>query len=476
MAQYDADSPDNQTLNITVTPPAGGQSVQYTSFISYDYISDFLSPSDSGSFTLNTGELTRQDTQTLVLGAKVAVTLNGVTQSIGYIDDLHYSGSRKSGSLLEIRFRDWLARAVDAELDPNGVRYKDGMTLDQLITQTFAPFGIQAFVNDNYANRDAIRGRTYGVKSSQRKRKPINDPIYKLQALKPYDAEGVFTFASRVSQLMGLWIWPAVDGKTLIVSTPEFDQDPSYQIHLRLDASDVHNNVIDWDVTKSRKQQPWFIVSRGFGGGGATPKTSIQTYIINPYVQTTLDPAKYFGAQKCNPGPPKNTQQQPDLLTQAVQQFLLTGNSENSSAILRVPNPTPTQATALAQQYPTSQAIIPPFDIDQFSDLSFIPIQEPFPAPMFSRATEAHNQAQVNAHLQKQLSLHTRKLLTASYTIEGHQLNGQPIAIDTIVDVDDDISNLHLQLWVKGRRFHKAAGSTGTTTTLECCLPNTLVF
>jgi prophage tail gpP-like protein len=473
MAQYDADSPDNQTLNITVTPPGGGAAVQYTSFISYDYISDFLSPSDSGSFTLNTGELSRQDLQTLVLGASVQVTLNGVTQSNGNIDDLHYSGSRKSGSLLEIRFRDWLARAVDAELDPQGVRYKPGMTLDQLMTRTFAPFGIRALVNDNYANRDAIRGRTYGVKSSKRN-KPLKS--YVLHELKPYDSEGAFTFASRVSQRFGLWIWPAVDGGTLVVSKPDFDQDPSYQIHLRLDQSDVHNNVIDWDVTKSRKQQPWFIVARGFGGGGASAKSTIEAYIINPYVQTTLDPAKYFGAQQANPGPPQNTQQQPDLLTQAVQNFLLTGNSENTAAILRVPLAQPSQAPALANQYPSSQAIIPPFDIDQYSDLSFIPIQEPFPAPMFARDTESHDQSQVAAYLQRQLSLHTRKLLTASYTIEGHQLNGQPIAIDTIVDVNDDISNLHLQLWVKGRRFHKAAGSTGTTTTLECLLPGTLQF
>lgn len=417
MAGYDVDPPDNQALTIKVTTPGGGTIVQYNNFYSYDYVSHFLSPSDTGTFTLDTAELSTADVQALSLGARLEVSLNDVVQSIGNIDDLHYHGSRQGGSLLEVRFRDWLARAVDAELDPQGVRYMDANTFDQLLTATFAPFGVKAFVNDNAANRNAIRGRKYGVKSSKRSGKPLKS--YVLHELKPYDNEGAFAFASRVSQRFGLWLWPAVDGQTLVVSSPEFNQDASYTIQHKLDSSSIHNNVLDWAVTKSRREQPWFIVARGFGGGGADPKTSMQSIIINPYIQTTLNPASF---------------------------------------------------------YPNTRAVIPPFDVDQYSDLSFIPIDDPSAAPQFLRDTESHNAGQLASFLLRELSLRTRKLLTASYTIEGHALNGQPIALDTIIDVDDDVTNLHLQLWIIGRRFHKAAGSSGTTTTIECILPGTLVF
>ena len=418
---YDTDPAEYSSVAIRLPYSVrGGTELRH--FLSYEFTSDFLSPSDSWSFTVDTDELSDQDRAALVIAARVEVSVGDVVQSIGYIDDLRYHGSRSGGSLLEVSGRDWLARAVDNQLDPTLVRFTDAQTLDYLLTTVFAPYGVSVLEDNNLANRNLVRGRVYGDKRSK-KGKPLKR--YQLHALKPYDNEGVFAFASRVSQRFGLWLWPSVDGSTLIAGKPDYEQDTSYALRHKRDSSDQHNNVLDWDVTLSRKDQPAFIVARGFGGGGADAKTSTGGLIINPNIIA------------------------------------------DSTATGRSP----------IDLYPTLTAVTnAPDSVQYYGDTKFLPIFDPNAGPCFLRDTESHDKDQLFAFMHRELSLRQRKVLTARYTIPGHRLNGQPVALDTLIDVDDDFTGIHQPLWVIGRRFHKAAGSSGTTTQIEAILPGAIVF
>jgi prophage tail gpP-like protein len=52
-----------------------------------------------------------------------------------------------------------------------------------------------------------------------------------------------------------------------------------------------------------------------------------------------------------------------------------------------------------------------------------------------------------------------------STTVYGHTQDGHPFAVDTLIDVDDDVLGLHEPMWVMERTYTKSR-SAGTTTTL----------
>jgi hypothetical protein len=104
------------------------------------------------------------------------------------------------------------------------------------------------------------------------------------------------------------------------------------------------------------------------------------------------------------------------------------------------------------------------------------PIPEAFIRALYLKDTESHTLAELQAYARRQLALHMRKSLSAHYTIEGHKLGGQPVAIDTIADVDDDLGGVKIPLWILDRRFSKRAGEEGTKTVIEGIRPGTLQF
>jgi prophage tail gpP-like protein len=239
--------------------------------------------------------------------------------------------------------------------------------------------------------------------------KPLNS--FLVHELKPYQQESVFKFASRTCQRNGLWLWAGQDGETVIVGKPDFTQAARYQLrNLRSDPR--QNNVIDADVTISGKDQPSCILACGFGGGGEFAKSTLRSGIINPIVNADL--------------------------------------------------------SAVTAAYPSVRFATIPFtvDIDQAFD-------DPSPRPLFLYDSESHTQAELDKFVLREMSLLLRKSLSAHYTIEGHQLGGVNLAVDTIVDVWDERSNLQTTLWVIGRSFTKRRNE-GTRSTLECIRPGSL--
>ena len=218
--------------------------------------------------------------------------------------------------------------------------------------------------------------------------------------------------------------WPAADGQTLVVSKPDFDQDPRYGLVHRTDAGGTgQNNVLDGDVVVSRRDQPTIIFASGNGGGGEFAKQTLKGGIINPLITN--------GA---------------DLYAPILQAY-----------------PT-VNFTTLAQGIS-----IPPVN-------NWIPFVDPNARPLYLKDPESHTQEQLGNYLRRELALRMQKALTAHYTIEGHKLNGQPVCVDTIISVEDDVSGLHMPLWISERHFTKAAGDTGTKTRITGILPGTLQF
>jgi prophage tail gpP-like protein len=440
---YDNDRPELGSIAIRVYPPIGSGgfaaaasttaapsasinvaigafsslAVEYSRFLSYEYDQHYLTPCDQWHFSLPVGELADSDRSALVPGAKVEVLIDGNVQSIGYIDDVQVTGARSSGSIMLVTGRDWMSPAVDSQVDPTA-RFSDGQTLDQLLQTVFAPFGMQVLETSAIADTNAITGRIFGSPTTK-KGKALKS--YVLHQIKPYQMEGAYAFASRVAQRFGLWLRPAVDGKTIVCAVPDFDQASRYQLLLKTDGSQS-NNVLDWHVTKSRADQPSILFASGFGGGGDFARSTLRGAILNPLIALA----------------------DPNVVTELLAAY---------PGIICASPPTP--------------AIV--------SGVSALML-EPFARPQYLYDSESKDPAQLRTYLQRELSLRMRKSLTAKYAIVGHKLGGQPIAVNTMVDVDDDVSNLHGPMWIQSRKFSKESPTSGTTTTLEAIRPGTLLL
>ena len=413
-----SDNPEDDSLTITVSATTSSQGASgptsvvkaYRRFLAYHFAQDFLTPSDQWAFAFDTDELNDDDFAILQPGSRVDVTIQDYPQTVGYIDDVTMASARGSGSVVHVSGRDWLAPSIDSHINPQ-LKLSSSQTLDQTLQAVFTPFGVTVFATDNAANLNAIQGQKRGVKTSK-KGKPLKSFV--THQLKPYPQEGAYGFASRITQRFGLWLWPAVDGETLIVGTPDYDQDPSYQLrHLLNPQEQDLNNIIESHVVRSRKDQPSVMYCYAVAGGAEFPKAQVRAGITNPMV--------------------------------------LADN------------------TAIFAAYPQVK-------FTAFGDaIPIAPFIDPNARPMYSADPESHTLEQIQAYARRQMSLLCRKAFTANYTIEGHTINGVPVAINTMVDVMDERNKVEQPLWIIGRRFSKAPGE-GTRTQIECILPGALQF
>lgn len=434
---YRADDSDSQSVSITFKRTG----LQLKHFEGYDFASDFLTPCDSFSFHFGVDEagIPPELQASLMLGAEVQLEVEGNTLAAGHIDDIEFEADRNGGTLISIHGRDKLGQTLDAVADPT-FKLPNGGTLAELIKQQLAPFGWSSdddFEIDNEANRDAKKGkRGIKIKSSssgssggkkRRKKKKSKGKGNKrledfiLHQTKPYNHESVFHFLSRVAQRHGLWIWCSADGSQIIVSTPDYNQEPAFLLHRGRDGK---GNILSGGVHFNLSEQPSIIIADGFsvGGDGSYGHGRVKAHIVNP-VLGDLHKAQIEALLAKHKGTVKN------ILNQA------------------------------AFPYPIDPTL-------------------PF-RPVFLHDDESKTQEQLNAFVKREMSLMYRKALTASLVVEGHgQTDGDAFVAwtpDTVVDVDDEISGMFEQLYVLGVTYHKSR-SAGTTTTLSLIRLNSIDF
>jgi prophage tail gpP-like protein len=400
---------------VTAVSAQFGASIQITNFIAYEYHEHYLTPCDSWSCTVPQDALSQSDLDVIQVGAKVEVSIDGQPQSTSYLDTIRIDVAPGGGTTMQLEGRSWIAAVVDAHVDPQ-TKLTQGMTLLDLATAVLAPFGVRVLANSSLANRNAITGALHGIKTSK-KGKDLASA--RLHQEKPYPQEGAWAFLTRVCNRYGLWPRPAADGKTVILTSPDFEQYPLYSLLHRNDDGRRFNNVIASTVARSREEQPSIIYASGVGGGGEFAYSKLQGAIINPLVA-----------------------------------------------------PIAASMKSVTDAYPSVKPIT--FDVPMLATAIDQPYVDPNARPLFLYDSEAHSQEQLEQFMKRELSLRMRKALSANYTILGHRIGGQPVAVDTMIDVDDDRSNIHGALWVLARRFSKHAGG-GTRTQLELIRPGTIV-
>ncbi len=408
-------------------------------WIEYSFESNLLTPSDGWTMTVAAARISPELRAGLIPGAGVRLSINGAVQATGYIDSIEVDASKDSGTEIKLEGRDRLAQAIDACADPTK-SFKQGQTLEQMLIELFTPFGFTKpdhFVADAAASRDVKLGKLTGEhlthpsrggggrkrRRSSRSRRgggPREVASWKLHQLRPHVREGVFEFASRVSDRFGLKIWLDPTGEQMIVGRPDFDQDPYYDlVRLESPTEDARTNVISGSVKIDASDQPTVFLADGYSGGGEWGIGRIKAIAVNRAVKPPGDPLE------------------------PVQKYIKAGAKVIETPAFDNPMPVPRHR------------------------------------PVFLHDDESQTLEHLEFFLQRELALVQRKSLHANYVVEGHgQLTAEGFhmwTVDTTVDVEDEPARLKEILYVLGRTFMKSRGG-GTTTRLELIRKNTLVF
>lgn len=411
----------SETDIVTMSFPKFG--IEIDKWISYSANSHFTTPSDGFEFVVAKSSLDDVTLSALKNGELFQIRLNGHTQAEGYIDRITTQSNRGSGTVLRIEGCDRLAQVVRAGVDPR-TRFRDGQTLLDVLVTVFQPFGytIDDFLASNDTNRNTRTGQVRGPAVSK-KGKPLKSFV--LHQTKPYPGEGAFAFASRLAQRFGLWIWLSAEGNVVIVSTPDFDRPHSYSLARAVDG--VSSNIIDGSAREDYSGQPSCVVATGFSYGGEPDRSRLKVILLNGLV--SVDATGF-----------------PTANVQAI----IDANKDAKIAQM--------QAFQGVKAHP-----------------------HPAAQPMYIHDQESQTLEQLERFARRELALRQKEALHVTYVVEGHGQQSLEAAeptiwcVDTICRVDDDLLDIHEDLWVMSRTFEKSRDS-GTRTVLELIRPRTLIF
>lgn len=421
---------------------------------SYSTTSNFLLPCDRFTFRIS-AEDTGLYQKLLVPGAMVQIVIDDKIQCTGYIDDRNIKYAARSGTEITIVGRDTLSRMVNANMDP-AFKFKTDMTVADVVSTAMIPFGFDQLYNSAGTHLNIVTGRPNNESlavTSYTAQKHVRDasgnfsagienvqvtevvanikPGLKKLPIKEYKVkhnEGAYEYVARLIKREGLVLKAVADGSGLMAIAPEFDGDINYNIICKR-TSPNQNNVLEGEATLDWSAQPSVIVARGFGGGAEFSKSNLYVVMVNeltgldeagkpmPEVQNILDVYKH--AKLVN-----------------IRQEVI-----------------PSNQSALAKNY----AFCPMYIIDK----------------------ESKDLAQLEYFVKRKMAELQMKGLTMRYTVAGHtdptSPEVRPWAVNTLVNVDDDINDVHEAMWCLERTFTKSRDG-GTLTNMTLIRPYTLLI
>lgn len=465
----------------------------------FSLTSNFLTPTDPFHMSLAHDQMAPEVRSLLKAGSAVEIWIDEVPQFAGYIDSFRFDVDRNGGTVMEITGRDSLSPVVDSQIDPDH-HYPDKTPLEKLLSDILVDiFGFEDIDTSNVedvevrANLALKQKRGGGSKHKRHRKKTAHATHVKqlpLPKSKPEHNDTFYQFLSRILNRLGLWFWPTVDGKRVIIGTPNYDQEAIAQ--LRRVVGGLNNNILSGGIRVDTVGQPSFIHMRG-----NIPPTS-RSYsetkvVIDNSIAKLASPTLGLGeAFRNSAGTREQIQaallgQAPDFAPAKPKPSLATtafkfsrSHGGNPDAIgggvgaLRAE--TGTYSEAMAKASPIYEQVF-----KRTVKIPAKPIEVPnyFASkrarPVFLRDKNSHTLEQLTRSARKQMSLYARKAFVANYTFEGLYLDGVIPQPDTIINVIDEPAQFDGNLWVLSRTIRQSRHG-GTTTSLELLIPGALQF
>lgn len=407
---------------------------------SYEFKSEFLTPSDGWTVVVGEEVATQALLAKLRPGTKVQFVVNDNVQTTGFVDgaEVDYTGGGSGGVKARIHGRDAMAPLVDAHVDPLFV-FSEGLTLGDVFAKLCTPYGFTTFATTD-ADRSIVTGSS---KKSTAKvsaagglaidyAKTYTSPTATTQAsttipttyveydptapkylksfpvtqAKPHHGEGVFSYLSRLSKRFKLWPWAGPLGDKVIVAASDFTQPASYSVTTRLGAA----SYLSAKLSVDRKDQPDVIVATGYGGGGAWSKTKLKVAAVNELTAVDSGGVIHADVQAI-------LTQHPGCKVLPVRKELIDyGANWKSRNVI----------------------------------------------PLFVEDNEAKTIGQLEGFVQNTLAQLQARAMTLHMRFPGHSRNGRVWAVNTICDVDDDVLDVHGRWWVREVTHSRSRAGTFT--------------
>lgn len=384
----------------------------------YKFNQNFLIPTAGWNFTISTDDTVLAH-QLFVPGARIQIYTNGHLQCTGYIDNIAIDQSSENGTQFNISGRDILGPVCDGSLDYITSQIGANMTVLDLLDKILPRFGITVYYLSDQNNINIITGLNNNISTTPR----AELKTIPLDKLKGKFGEGSYELIERILSRLGLRMWAACTHDSVIIDKPDFITAPYHRIIRKKDQLlSNSNNVISGGVNINYQKQPSAVVLEGFGGQGDNSNSQLIAIAYNELVAFKSD-----GSRRSNVR---------DL-----------GSDYPNAKVLEV-----------------RKQLLPKTDLitKTYAQL-----------PVYIKDEESKTIEQLCHAARKRLSVFQKEYFVAEYELEGHSQNGHPFAVNTLVSVDDDICNVHQNLWVIEKTFSKSSQG-GTRTKLKLILPYTL--
>lgn len=383
-------------------------------------------------------------------GDLVQILINEQIQCTGHIEKISTNQNREGGLVYAISGRDLLGRVVSGNLDPQ-IKITSNMNLIDFLSSILITFGIETIYNSDQFNINIVTGfdnnfkQTKTTQSAKQavskvvsadgkssdiefKTTPIVSVVngarrdlktLKLDQLKPHIGEGAYAMINRIISRLGYRLWMSADGNGVIIDKPDFTSSPNQKL-IRKTEQSQHNNIVEGDSVLNIESQPSCIVATGNTTTDDDDVVTIKVIAINE----------------------------------------LAGLDENNQPIESVKN--------ILTRYKAAKVLPLRKELYRFGNQQSPTFSINFiPSPMFIKDDESRNLTQLQCFARKQLSLKQKEFYVVNYTVEGMSYHGKPWAVNTMVEIDDDVLGIHKNMWVLSKTFSKdRSGGTYTQLTL----------
>lgn len=354
-------------------------------------------------------------------GLPVLLVVNGATQVIGRIDD---TVRGDDGISVTCMGRDYIADLVECNVDPTLV-IKEGETLGDVVLKACRPIGITAIdtESDFHTILDARMGVAGKTKRAaqpkgggENRSKPPTELT--LQDLKPDIGQGIYEFLKPICDRHGCTIQPSTRRDALLIAGPYYSQERGFALIRSKADTGGANNIKSATVKRSFSSFPTITIVQGQGAPRAGEVTGSAQQTID-----TWEKAQRYGGEL--------------------------GRTLNS-------------ITWSGRRKP--------------DDTSPLPIDKIYRLNVF-RDDKARSPDQITKAAKRLFCEHLKKTLEYRATVRGHvdPVTGAIWSVNTIVQVEDDVCDVHEWLWVQARTLKYAPGQ-GATTELVLIRPDTFDF
>jgi len=379
-----------------------------TSITAWSIDSNYMTSTDGFEFTLYDENI--ENTRHLEL-QPVELIVNGQSRLIGRID---HTRRGDDGLAITCMGRDFIGDILECNVDPL-LKIKEGDELLNAITTAAGPAGINAVFDDDGAMRELRAGRKVKVrqKKPSKKKKKLNE-------YKPMPGQGMYEFLNKISAREGVTLQAGPNRNTLVISSPNYDQDPLYRIFRTRDQlTGAHNNIESAVADRDFSKMPTYVIVQG---------------------------------AYAKPG------QKGDRFTQMFDMWSISARfvSELGRSL---------QDVTVSSRWVPGQN----------------PAEEVLRGALYRllviRDDDARSAEQIEKSAKRAIAERMKDTLEYRVTLKGHIApdSGALYSQDTMIQVDDEIADLHEVLWVAGARLSYKPRE-GPKTDLVCWRPESFLI